>query len=852
VVTGSDDLADLATASRAIAETETLDELLGVVAELARELIGSREAEVRHLTDGSNLRRSSPVVSREPEGQPVLEAPLLRGDGTCMGVIRLAGKRDRSAWFSPDDERLLTMLGQIASATISHVELLERERRTRRELERERRIVESLWAVGQAISRQLDLHEIIQMATDAATTLTGAASGAFFFRGDDAPPEPTLSTGAAALVGAPDPAWMTPLLAEVFTTDGLVCYEDVTASPPDGSMALHREASGDPPVRSFLGVPVSLADGTVVGAGVLWHVEPGRFTRDDQRLAIGISRQAAVAIANARSLEAERVLARELRRAHTHLEVALAAAKAGNWTWNMATGEVSWSPVLEAIYGFEPGSFPGTFEAYVERIHPDHRAAAIEAIERAVAEPRTFEYRYPIVRLDGHLRWLEGAGQPILDESGALTGMAGVCSDITDRVHSERRTRAELAVTKVLAEKPPIVDTLPLILEAIGEHLGWDLTQLWLEGEGGSLVREHGWTSSPDAYASFVKASEQVHFTRGTGLPGQVWESGRMETVTDVSRDPTFLRAPAALAAGLRGGVAYPIHVAGELVGVLECYRRAPLDEALELLSAMSTIATQLGQFLGRIRAETARRELFEERSRVARVLQQSLLPPRLPEIPGLSLAARYRPGSEEVGGDFYDLFPLAEDEWGLSIGDVCGKGPEAATLTALARHGMHTASIMNRSPASVLTALNDSLRGTDPTGRFCSAVLARLAVGPDGVRVRWASAGHPPLLVSQGGGPLRALTAKGTLLGVFEDIRLDECELLLGPGDLMVLYTDGITEARRGDEFFGLDGLREAVEASRSESVEAIAEGVIAAVEAFDASGDRDDLALVVVGVPA
>ncbi len=445
----------------------------------------------------------------------------------------------------------------------------------------------------------------------------------------------------------------------------------------------------------------------------------------------------------------------------------------------------------------------------MERIHPDHRAAAIEAIERAVAEPRTFEYRYPIVRLDGHLRWLEGAGQPILDESGALIGMAGVCSDITDRVHSERRTRAELAVTKVLAEKPPIVDTLPLILEAIGEHLGWDLTQLWLEGEGGSLVREHGWTSSPSAYASFVKASEQVHFTRGTGLPGQVWESGRMETVTDASHDPTFLRAPAALAAGLRGGVAHPIHVAGELVGVLECYRRAPLDEALELL------------------------------------------PPRLPEIPGLSLAARYRPGSEEVGGDFYDLFPLAEDEWGLSIGDVCGKGPEAATLTALARHGMHTASIMNRSPASVLMALNDSLRSSDPTGRFCSVVLARLAVGSGGVRVRWASAGHPPLLVSQGGGPLRALRAKGTLLGVFEDIRLDERELLLGPGDLMVLYTDGITEARRGVEFFGLEGLREAVEASRGESVEAIAEGVIAAVEAFDASADRDDLALVVVGVP-
>src|SRR5207247_166079 len=184
----------------------------------------------------------------------------------------------------------------------------------------------------------------------------------------------------------------------------------------------------------------------------------------------------------------------------------------------------------------------------------------------------------------------------------------------------------------------------------------------------------------------------------------------------------------------------------------------------------------------------------------------RSLLPPRMPEVPGLTTAARFRAAgvSSEVGGDFYDLFPAA-DGWMVVIGDVTGKGPAAAAITSLARYTLRTAALYERTPERVLERLNDVLLADPEHRQLCTAACAHLAPHGGGVRIRLVCAGHPaPYVLRAAGGGVPAGHA-GTLLGAFEDVSWTADELELRAGDTLVLYTDGVTDTTgRGGERFG------------------------------------------------
>ena len=169
--------------------------------------------------------------------------------------------------------------------------------------------------------------------------------------------------------------------------------------------------------------------------------------------------------------------------------------------------------------------------------------------------------------------------------------------------------------------------------------------------------------------------------------------------------------------------------------------------------------------------------------------------------MPGADLAAEYVPAGEgmEVGGDFFDVFAIGdEDEWALVIGDVCGKGAEAAAVTALARYTLRAVSTRSPSPAATLATLNEEMLRQMPEPRFLTAALGHLAVRPDGgASGTLASGGHLPPLVLRAGGTPEVAACSGMLLGVEPDARAVDCPFTLGPGDALVLYTDGITEAR-------------------------------------------------------
>jgi serine phosphatase RsbU (regulator of sigma subunit) len=238
-----------------------------------------------------------------------------------------------------------------------------------------------------------------------------------------------------------------------------------------------------------------------------------------------------------------------------------------------------------------------------------------------------------------------------------------------------------------------------------------------------------------------------------------------------------------------------PIVLRGEAFGVLtfvsaeagHAFDATDLELAENLASRAATAV------------ENAR--LYEARSAIARTLQASLLPPALPEIPGFELAAAYRAAGEgsDVGGDFYDVFSTADDLWYVVIGDVCGKGAAAAAVTAMARHTIRAAAVRRRSPAAILRLLSEAmLRAESPetAGRFCTIACLQLDLSHSSARVTVACGGHPLPAVLRADGTVEELGVAGTLLGLFDRPKLDDASDELLPGDTVVLYTDGLTEA--------------------------------------------------------
>ena len=244
--------------------------------------------------------------------------------------------------------------------------------------------------------------------------------------------------------------------------------------------------------------------------------------------------------------------------------------------------------------------------------------------------------------------------------------------------------------------------------------------------------------------------------------------------------------------------------------------------------------------------------EESDRRSRLlAQTLQQSLIPPALPPIPGIDIAAAYRPAGsgDEVGGDFYDVFEVGDGDWVVTIGDVCGKGVEAAVVTALARYTIRAAAARCDRPTEILEALNAALL-RHGSGRFCTVALARLSTRNGTCGVTFCCGGHPlPLLARPGAAPA-PLGVHGTLLGMLDAVVLHDHELVLRPGEQLVFFTDGVIEGRRGPDFYGDERLRAAVAGHASAG--AVVDHVLHDALQFQDGGPADDIAIVAVQLSA
>jgi serine phosphatase RsbU (regulator of sigma subunit) len=244
---------------------------------------------------------------------------------------------------------------------------------------------------------------------------------------------------------------------------------------------------------------------------------------------------------------------------------------------------------------------------------------------------------------------------------------------------------------------------------------------------------------------------------------------------------------------------------------------------------------------------------LYEERASVARTLQRSLLPPVLPDVPGIDLAARYVAAGEgnEVGGDFYDCFRTGDGEWAVVIGDVCGKGAEAAAVTALARYTVRaSATLHSDNPRVVLQDLNDAIRREAAHNRFCTVLYVSLSLHGDRVTGCVAAGGHPLPLVLRADGRVETIGLPGTLLGILPDPEIRPQELTLRPGDSLILYTDGVIEASPVDHRFGPEQLARVVSECHGRAPVATARHIEDAVLEVQGGKVRDDVAVVVLRV--
>jgi len=450
---------------------------------------------------------------------------------------------------------------------------------------------------------------------------------------------------------------------------------------------------------------------------------------------------------------------------------------------------------------------------------------------------------------------------PVRHADGTIVGVGAVVSEVTERaalLESERaaRERAERAERQAafLAE----------VGEILASSLDWEenlarvarvsvrAKSVWctahLVQRDGTIRRLAGAHRDP-AREHLLRELDRrypLSFDDAWGA-GSVLRSGRPElmreiddaTLRDLARDDEHMRLLGAL--GLRSRMIVPMVLRGRVIGTLTFARgEGERPYTLEDLRIVMEVAR-------RATVGIAHAELYRERSHIAHTLQRSLLPPRLPEIEGFELAARYRAAGEgfDVGGDFYDAFQTREG-WAFVVGDVCGKGPEAASLTSLARSALRTGAVVASEPSGVLEVANEAVMRERIDDRFLTTLFVKL--DPESGTIAVANAGHPPLLVLRAGGEVEEAESRGPLLGVLPDATFPGDDVVLEPGDSVIAYTDGVLDAGAPDRLLESSALAEVASANAGRSAPEVAEALERLAIDVSAGAPRDDIAVLVL----
>ena len=573
--------------------------------------------------------------------------------------------------------------------------------------------------------------------------------------------------------------------------------------------------------RSAVVVPLQ-ARGRTLGAISILRLEPSKpfgqaerpYGQADLELAGELARRAALAIDNARLFSALRRLERRLEAILTSVAEAITVIDRDGQTVfaNQAAADLLGFPTPAELTSAPPGAIMSRFRVCTEQ--------GDELDLESMPARRLFRGEHPepllvqnVVRATGEERWLIVRASPIADpETARIDYAVNVFENITEvkRVQLAESFMAE--ASRVLASSMDYTETLQEVARlAVPQIADWCAVDVL--GESGEIERVTVHHSDPRKIALAERLNRSYHPSpEDPAGVSEVIRSGQARLYSDIEPDAlaAYARDSAHLellrevqaTAVIIVPLAAPTRTLGAITLVSSCSSR-------RLTEADLGLAVRLGRRAGTA-VENAR--LYTERTRIAHTLQRALLPESLAEIDGVEVQTLYSAAGElnEVGGDFYDVFDYDEDRTMLVIGDVCGKGPRAAGVTALARHTLRAAAIGGRTPTEMLATLHRALLRQPPGADMCTVCLIVLTRVEHEVRLTIALAGHPPPLLISPRGDVAQVGQSGTILGVVDPLNISESELTLGAGETLLLYTDGVTEAGRPDRLLGEEGLLE------------------------------------------
>ena len=459
-------------------------------------------------------------------------------------------------------------------------------------------------------------------------------------------------------------------------------------------------------------------------------------------------------------------------------------------------------------------------------------------------EPMTVRYRHHGSAED---RWSRVQSTPVFDSDGKVRLAINVIEDITDIKRAEKGHRFLAEASGVLATSLDYERTLSAVARlAVPEIADWCAVDLAMGEDVARVAVAH---VDPERVAlarelqrRYPPDPQTDQGVRGVLVRGaaELYPEIDDEMLAHAARDPEHLELLRSV--GMRSVMLVPMTVRDRVLGVITF---VSAESGRHFDEHDLALAQDLGL---RAAAAVENSRLYEASATIARTLQQSLLPPVLPELPGMEIAAAYRPAGLgiDVGGDFYDVFSTAEDQWYAVIGDVCGKGAEAAAVTALARYTIRAAAVRRRSPSGILRWLNDAMlaQQEESNRRFCTIACLHIDLGRSPVRVTVACGGHPLPIVVRADGRTEEIGTPGTLIGLVDDADLQDRSASLREGDAVVLYTDGLTEASAPDHILAPEELAAIASEGAGDTAAALVERLLdAAVGSVESV--RDDIAV-------
>jgi serine phosphatase RsbU (regulator of sigma subunit) len=589
--------------------------------------------------------------------------------------------------------------------------------------------------------------------------------------------------------------------------------------------------------KSYLIVPLP-ARGRIIGSMTLLSTREGRhYAASDLAFAEALAERCALAIDNAKLHDsAERSLS-VLHTVFSSAPVGLA----------LVDRDLSFVRVNE------------TFEAF-------HAAAVEDEVATAYRHvldtgESVLDRDLTTISPDGMQRHWNASFTPVTHADGSVTSAIVAVVDVTERralLDAERdaRLRADFLARagSILDESLDYEETLRSVAQiAVPEIADWCAVSV-LDDAG---VLQEVATAHVDSARRELARELRRRFppdpesTTGAVAVARTGETQYMRELTDellAAAIPNPEQLALVRSLGVRSVVIAALKARDRLFGTLTL---ANAESGRLFEDADVQLAEELAARAG-TSIDNAR--LYTERTRIAHTLQVRLLPERLPDIPDVLVAARYRAAGElnEVGGDFYDVFPRSPTEWALVVGDVSGKGAEAAAVTALARYTLRAAAVEDAPPSAALRRLNAAMVDDD-TSQFATVALAYFRQdGSDGIDIRLSLAGHPAPAILRRDGTVEMAGRFGMMVGLGIEPLLHDVELRIGAGDVLLLYTDGVTEAGPRGEPFGEQGVASVLRELAGVSPQAVVDAVERAAVAAQPGDPRDDIALLAISVPA